>query len=181
MKENRLSADAQKLYKDMAKRLRIERLMNGLTQEELSEIMDVSPRHYGRYESGRYPIPFDKANALIDARIDFHYVVTGERYLDRLFIDGLARMPDEELFELAKELPEACKSLDTTENFKLEDEKDLEAVRHIAKAIISYGRKHHSDPPLSSISIDSLLALDKKEIDGTLSGNKQYEQLKQKS
>ena len=78
MKENRLSADAQKLYKDMAKRLRIERLMNGLTQEELSEIMDVSPRHYGRYESGRYPIPFDKANALIDAGIDFHYVVTGE-------------------------------------------------------------------------------------------------------
>ena len=52
MKENCISAEIKGLYKEMAKRLRIERLMNGLTQEELSEKIDVSPRHYGRYESG---------------------------------------------------------------------------------------------------------------------------------
>lgn len=79
MKSNNISANDKQFYKELSQRLRIERLMNNLTQEEMAEIMDVSPRHYGRYESGRYPIPFDKISVLLESGLDCYYIVTGER------------------------------------------------------------------------------------------------------
>ncbi|WP_029319260.1 helix-turn-helix domain-containing protein [Butyrivibrio sp. AE3004] len=178
MKSNGISADDRHFYKEIAKRLRIERLMNNLTQEEMAEIMDVSPRHYGRYESGRYPIPFDKISVLLEAGLDCYYIVTGERYFDRLFIDGLTKMPDEELFELAKDLPESCKSLRPGEECIADIITDREKAWSLIIKIVSYGRNHHNDPYISDTSIDGLIALHAEEIEQALAGNKQYEMLK---
>ena len=68
------------LYVEMGKRLRILRTGLNYTQEQMSEILEMSTAYYGKVERGIYGLSLEKlvlANKKLD--MDINYLLTGSR------------------------------------------------------------------------------------------------------
>jgi len=95
-----MTEQMKQVYGDIAKRLRAERLFLGYTQEQMAEFLDISLRHYGRYESGKYAIPYENLYKLEPYGFDACYLLEGRVRTDRIVEKGLEVVPDELLFGL---------------------------------------------------------------------------------
>lgn len=68
------------LYVEMGKRLRILRIGLNYTQEQMSEILEMSTAYYGKVERGIHGLSLEKlvlANKKLD--MDINYLLTGSR------------------------------------------------------------------------------------------------------
>lgn len=68
------------LYVEMGKRLRILRIGLNYTQEQMSEILEISTAYYGKVERGIHGLSLEKlvlANKKLD--MDINYLLTGSR------------------------------------------------------------------------------------------------------
>lgn len=76
----RLKQKTNHLYVEMGKRLRIYRIELNYTQEQMSEILEMSSAYYGKVERGVYGLSLEKlvlVNRKLD--VDINYLLTGIR------------------------------------------------------------------------------------------------------
>lgn len=69
-----------RLYVEMGKRLRIYRIELNYTQEQMSEILEMSSAYYGKVERGVHGLSLEKlvlVNKKLD--VDINYLLTGIR------------------------------------------------------------------------------------------------------
>lgn len=79
-----------------ARRLKTLRLLRGYTQEELSELLNISDRHYRRYESGQTSVPLLTMFTLAEVlNVEYNYLFFGRHILDLIFEQAFRTMPDE--------------------------------------------------------------------------------------
>ena len=93
-------SNTKELYVNIGKRLKQIRLNKGYTQEEFSEIIEISPAYYGKIERGCHGLSLEKLILLHEKLdVDLTYVLTGninstlifdkileECYLERPFL-----------------------------------------------------------------------------------------------
>ena len=82
---------------DIGRRLKVLRVVNGLTQDEMAEKLDISTRQYRRYENGDSELQM-KAFFLLGMMdgIDTNYLTTGQTQEDMVIEWAISRMPEEE-------------------------------------------------------------------------------------
>lgn len=82
---------------DTGRRLRVLRVVNGLTQDEMAERLDISTRQYRRYENGDSELQMNAFFLLgmMDG-MDTQYLTTGQTREDMVIEWAISRMPEEE-------------------------------------------------------------------------------------
>ena len=80
MCDMRFKRKTNRLYVEMGKRLRIYRIELNYTQEQMSEILEMSSAYYGKVERGVHGLSLEKlvlVNKKLD--VDINYLLTGIR------------------------------------------------------------------------------------------------------
>lgn len=83
----------------MGLRLRRVRHFLGMTQEKMSENLEISDRQYRRYENGTSAPSLLMVMKIValSGRIDFNYIVSGISSLEYYIRSGFQRMPEQQL------------------------------------------------------------------------------------
>lgn len=89
--------DRKQFNLDIGRRLRVLRVVNGFTQDELAEKLDISTRQYRRYENGDSEFQMNAFFLLgmLDG-MDTYYLATGQTREDMVIEWAISRMPEEE-------------------------------------------------------------------------------------
>lgn len=98
------------LYIDMGKRLRIFRINLNYTQEQMAEILEISPAYYGKVERGLHGLSLDKlviANRKLD--IDINYLLTGDKKGEVSVIEVIKECPRNKRYDMQQLMKYAMK------------------------------------------------------------------------
>ena len=90
--------EIKKMMNDIADRLRLERISRGYSQEQFAEILEISPRQYGRYENKKSEIPISRMFGLQSAGVSGYYLLIGRFEQDVAIERALETLPDEKLY-----------------------------------------------------------------------------------
>lgn len=89
------------LYLEMGKRLRILRIELNYTQEQMSEILEISSAYYGKVERGVHGLSLEKlvlANKKLD--IDINYLLTGTKRSEIVIEKAIDECPKNKRYDL---------------------------------------------------------------------------------
>lgn len=80
MKKEKSERDLERdFYASLGKRLKRVRLQHGYTQEQVAEILDIAPDHYGKLERGESRISVIKIYQINEfMKLDNNYLIMGE-------------------------------------------------------------------------------------------------------
>ncbi|MCM1386779.1 MAG: helix-turn-helix domain-containing protein [Bacillus sp. (in: Bacteria)] len=98
------------LYVEMGKRLRIFRINLDYTQEQMAEILEISPAYYGKVERGIHGLSLEKlvlANKKLD--IDINYLLTGNRKEEVSFVEVIKECPRDKRYNMQQLIKYAMK------------------------------------------------------------------------
>lgn len=99
--KNAAHAHQNPLYIDMGKRLRVLRINLNYTQEQMAEILEISPAYYGKVERGLHGLSLDKlviANKKLD--VDINYLLTGDRKGEISVIEVIKECPRNKRYDM---------------------------------------------------------------------------------
>ncbi len=133
-----------RISKDVGERLRFERRIRKLSQEEMAFQLGISDRHLRRYEKGETNMPlFILSQLLCEFDIDLNYLITGEFPEDYYVTRATATMPQAMIEKLVGPIIETAENASDLVPFPDEIiERDLVAIGIMA----SFG-KYHADSP----------------------------------
>lgn len=136
--------EIKKMMNDIADRLRLERISRGYSQEQFAEILEISPRQYGRYENKKSEIPISRMFGLQSAGVSGYYLLIGRFEQDVAIERALETLPDEKLLEVLDVM--AKDTDDNAANSSIQ--KDIDDMLN---ELIIYGRTHFKDKKLRKI------------------------------
>lgn len=70
-------------YEDVLERLKEERLIHKLSQEDLSRQLKMTQGHYSKAEHAIKRFTFDEMKSMADSELDLYYIYTGRRVVHR--------------------------------------------------------------------------------------------------
>ena len=139
----KLSQECRRIMKDMGKRLRFERIIRNLSQEEMAYLLNISDRQLRRYEKGEIGIPLFIMNRLYwEYSIDLNYLVTGEFPEDYSVARAAAIMPQEMFDTLIAPVKESVEKMEKGQD--LTDD-EIETDLAIFGILARYGIVHKDD------------------------------------
>ena len=95
----------QKQIEGIGKRLKEVQIALGYSQNEVAEIMGISPEMYRRYCKGGTLVPTDKLLYLYnEKKFDINYVLIGERADNRDFSMQISSMPKADRDQLIEDV-----------------------------------------------------------------------------
>lgn len=96
-------SNTKELYVNISKRLKQIRLNKGYTQEEFSEIIEISPAYYGKIERGCHGLSLEKLILLHEKLdVDLTYVLTGNINSTLIFDKILEECPRDKRYDLSQ-------------------------------------------------------------------------------
>lgn len=96
-------SNTKELYANIGKRLKQIRLNKGYTQEEFSEIIEISPAYYGKIERGCHGLFLEKLIMLHEKLdVDLTYVLTGNINSTLIFDKILEECPPDKRYDLSQ-------------------------------------------------------------------------------
>ena len=126
----------KKAWKDIGRRLRLEREILGYSQEEMAYQLGISDRQYRRYESGRSSIPRPYLLKLHDEmEIDINYLIMGVFVMDEYIQAAMETMPDTEFNETIDEYNALI-------NYDKKDTEFADKFLHLIYRTMIYGYTH---------------------------------------
>lgn len=133
---------------ETGKRIRIERILQGLTQEEAAEKLGISERQYRRYENGESGINLIILEKFDDIGFDIYYIFSGVVEADYYVTKGFEVMPKEEYSRITGRFYKIVRlGLPTGDS----NEDSLRELSSIFDYCQNYGRKHSMDKKLREI------------------------------
>ena len=133
--------EVKNMMDDIANRLRLERISRGYSQEQFAEILEMSPRQYGRYENKKSEIPIGRMFGLSSAGVSGYYLLVGRFEQDVIIERALETIPEEKLLEVLDIMAK-----DTDDN--ADDSFIQSAIDDMLKELLKYGREHFNDKKL---------------------------------
>lgn len=132
------------IIKEVGSRLKKERELLGLSQEEMAYRLGISDRQYRRYENGISEMPLDRFFQLLEIfNIDINYLMVGQ-FIEDVYIEKAASVMPEDLRDsYIKELNSLIAESKTSAG-----EIDFSAISRI----INYGRTHFYDKPIRKVN-----------------------------
>lgn len=133
---------------ETGKRIRIERILQGLTQEDAAEKLGISERQYRRYENGESGINWNILEKFDEIGFDIYYIFNGVVETDYYVTKGFEVMPEEEFSRIIDKCYEIVNHGMPTSDSDEATSRDLCSVLDYCQ---SYGRKHNRDKKLREI------------------------------
>ena len=137
---------SEDIAKEVGKRLRFERNIRHLSQEEMAFRLGISDRQLRRYEKGEVQMPLAILYRLFwDFEIDLNYLIAGEFAEDHYVITATAVMPQDLLDKLIVPIYESSQS--PTALLEMSDEIYERDMRFFG-IMACYGQMHGNDKQL---------------------------------
>ena len=133
---------------ETGKRIRIERMLQELTQEEAAEKLGISERQYRRYENGESGINWIILEKFDDIGFDIYYIFSGVVEADYYVTKGFEVMPEEEYDRITERFYEIVTlGLHTFET----NQDTLRELCSIFDYCKNYGKEHSREKKLREI------------------------------